>query len=168
MVRKKNAKKSKVAKVDKINSLKKDLDLLNDTLEISKEKNIRLLAEFDNYKRRTNQRISEKEKYEGISLIREIINIVDDVDRILSVDSVIEKKSVYDGVLLIKNKFISTLKDYGVESYESVDQDFNTDLHEAIMMKKTKKKTNTILEEYQKGYMYHDKVVRHSKVIVSE
>ena len=168
MAKKKSEKKSKVTNSEKIKILKKDLKLLSIDLENSKEKNIRLLAEFDNYKRRTNQRIAEKEKYEGMALIKDIINIIDDVDRILSVDSIIEKKSVYEGILLIKNKFITTLRDYGVESYDSVGEDFNTDLHEAIMMKKTKKNSNIILEEYQRGYMYHDKVVRHSKVIVSE
>jgi len=69
---------------------------------------------------------------------------------------------------LIKNKFISILKDNGVESYKSVGKEFNPDLHEAMTAKKSKKKSNLILEEYQVGYMYHDKVVRHSKVIVSE
>ena len=52
--------------------------------------------------------------------------------------------------------------------FESVNEEFDPEYHEAIMMKKTKKKTNIIIEEYQKGYTQHDKVLRHAKVIVSE
>ena len=80
----------------------------------------------------------------------------------------IKDKSIIDGINLIKDKFIGVLTELGVSSYESLGKEFNTDYHEAIMMKKTKKKKNIIIEEFQKGYMYHDKVLRHSKVIVSE
>ena len=52
--------------------------------------------------------------------------------------------------------------------YDSLGKIFDPEYHEAIMMKKTKKKKNTIIDEFQKGYMYHDKVLRHAKVIVSE
>ena len=112
--------------------------------------------------------MTEKEKYEGINLIKEIINIVDDFDRMLSVKSIIKEKSIHEGILLIKNKFINTLNEYGVKTYESIGNEFNTDMHEAVMMKKSKNKSNIVLEEYQVGYIYHDKVVRHAKVIVGE
>ena len=69
---------------------------------------------------------------------------------------------------MIKGKFTSALKDYGVMPYDSLGKIFDPEYHEAIMMKKTKKKKNTIIDEFQKGYMYHDKVLRHAKVIVSE
>ena len=85
-----------------------------------------------------------------------------------NIESIIKEKSVHDGIVLIKNKFLSVLNDYGINSYESVGEEFNPDFHEAIMMKKSKKASNIILEEFQRGYKYHDKVVRHSKVIVSE
>ena len=141
---------------------------MKDAVNDAKEKNIRLLAEFDNYKRRIEKSIIEKNKYDGIDLIKEIIPIIDDVDRILNIKSLIKEKSVHDGIVLIKNKFLSVLNDYGISSYESVGKEFNPDFHEAIMMKKSKKASNIILEEFQRGYKYHDNVVRHSKVIVSE
>ncbi len=168
MTKKKSVKKNKKTNSDKIKLLNEKIDLVSTELEISKDKNVRLLAEFDNFKRRTNQTISDKEKYEGIDFIKEIIKIIDDFDRVLSIQSIVENKSVFEGIELIKNKFISVLKDYGVESYKSIDEVFDPSIHEAIMMKKTKKKSNIILEEYQVGYKYHDKVVRHAKVIVSE
>ncbi len=168
MVKKKTNKKKKPIESKQVKSLKKEIDLLKQDFSESKEKNVRLLAEFDNYKRRINERMTEKEKYEGINLIKEIINIVDDFDRMLSVKSIIKEKSIHEGILLIKNKFINTLNEYGVKTYESIGNEFNTDMHEAVMMKKSKNKSNIVLEEYQVGYIYHDKVVRHAKVIVGE
>ena len=168
MIKKKTNKKNKSSSTDKVKLLKKEVDFLKDTVNDTKEKNVRLLAEFDNYKRRITENIIEKNKYDGVDLIKEIIPIIDDVDRILNIESIIKEKSVYDGIVLIKNKFLSVLNDYGINSYESVGEEFNPDFHEAIMMKKSKKASNIILEEFQRGYKYHDKVVRHSKVIVSE
>jgi len=153
---------------------KKSTDKILETVNILekkitdyKEKNILLLAEFDNYKKRKIQERIDYEKYEGKKIFKEIIPIIDDIDRILELDG-IKDQSMIDGINLIKDKFIGILSDFGVESYESINQNFDPEYHEAIMMKKTKKKTNTILEEYQKGYKYHDEVLRHSKVIVSE
>ena len=153
---------------------KKSTDKILETVNILekkitdyKEKNILLLAEFDNYKKRKIQERIDYEKYEGKKIFKEIIPIIDDIDRILELDG-IKDQSMIDGINLIKDKFIGILSDFGAESYESINQNFDPEYHEAIMMKKTKKKTNTILEEYQKGYKYHDEVLRHSKVIVSE
>jgi len=132
-----------------------------------KEKNILLLADFDNYKKRKIQERINYEKYEGQKIFKKIIPILDDIDRVLGLDG-IKDQSVIDGINLIKDKFIGILSDLGVVSYESVNEEFDPEYHEAIMLKKTKKKSNTIIEEYEKGYKYHDKVLRHSKVIVSE
>ena len=132
-----------------------------------KDKNISLLAEFDNYRKRVTRERIASEKYEGQKIINSILPIIDDIDRLLSIKE-INELSVLDGVNLIKTKFLSVLKEYGVTSYDSLGEPFNPDFHEAIMMKKTKKKKNIIIEEFQKGYMYHDKVLRHAKVVVSE
>ena len=166
--------KSENKKKTHTNKKKKSIDKILETVDVLekkitnyKEKNILLLAEFDNYKKRKIQERIDYEKYEGKKIFKEIIPIIDDIDRILELDG-IKDQSMIDGINLIKDKFIGILSDFGVESYESINQNFDPEYHEAIMMKKTKKKTNTILEEYQKGYKYHDEVLRHSKVIVSE
>ncbi len=132
-----------------------------------KEKNILLLAEFDNYKKRKIQERINYEKYEGQKIFKKIIPILDDIDRVLGLDG-IKDQSVIDGINLIKDKFTGILSDLGVVSYDSVNEEFDPEYHEAIMLKKTKKKSNIVIEEYEKGYKYHDKVLRHSKVIVSE
>ena len=153
--KKKKTEKSK----NKANELKKINDL--------KDKNISLLAEFDNYRKRIYRERISSEKYEGQKIFNSIIPIIDDIDRLLSIKE-IKEQSVIDGVNLIKTKFLSILKEYGVVSYNSVGELFNPEFHEAIMMKKTKKKKNTVIDEFERGYMYHDRVLRHAKVIVGE
>ena len=82
-------KKTKSSSISKLKLLKKEVQTLKDAVNDAKEKNIRLLAEFDNYKRRIEKSIIEKNKYDGIDLIKEIIPIIDDVDRILNIKSLI-------------------------------------------------------------------------------
>ena len=147
--------------------LKEKNKILETEITDLKNKNITLLAEFDNYKKRVSSQIANNKKYEGKDIFVNIIPIIDDIERVLIVDD-IDSKSIISGIDLIKNKFLSVLEDLGVNSYKSIGKLFNPDYHEAIMMKKTKKKSNIIIEEYEKGYTQHDKVLRHAKVIVSE
>ena len=154
--KKKNIVKPKV----KINKVEQQLNE-------QKEKNILLLAEFDNFRKRTAKDRIANEKYEGKKIFVSILPILDDIDRVLAIKE-IKEQSVVDGINLIKSKFVSSLKEYGVVPYDSQGKEFNPDYHEAIMMKKIKKSKNIVIEEFQKGYMYHDKVLRHAKVIVSE
>ncbi len=152
----------------KNNDFKKKISELELELEKNKDKNIRLLAEFDNYKQRTSRLMIENNKYEGIDFIKNILSVIDDIDRVLQIKELIKNESIFDGINLIKSKFISILEDNGVVSYDSIGKEFNPDLHEALMTKKSGKKSNIVLEEYEIGYKYHDKVLRHSKVVVSE
>tara|TARA_Y100000996_G_scaffold84508_1_gene58459 strand:+ start:114 stop:614 length:501 start_codon:yes stop_codon:yes gene_type:complete len=164
---KKTDNKKKKNKSDKISELKKNNLNLEEELEKNKNKNISLLAEFDNYKKRVSSQIANDKKYEGKSILINIIPVIDDIERVLLTDDS-DSKSIISGVGLIKNKLLSSLEDLGVNPYDSIGEVFDPEYHEAIMTKKTKKKTDTIVEEYEKGYTYHDKVLRHAKVIVSE
>ena len=166
MPKKTNTKKGK-KNSNKILELEKKNKIIENKERELKNKNISLLAEFDNYKKRIYNQIANDKKYEGKALFVNIIPIIDDIERVLVVDDVAPKPMI-SGIDLIKNKFLSILEESGVISYESVGKFFDPDYHEAIMIKKSKKKSNVIIEEYQKGYTYHDKVIRHAKVIVSE
>ena len=110
----------------------------------------------------------DNNKYEGMDFIKNILSVIDDIDRVLQIEELIKNKSILDGINLIKSKFISILNDNGVAAYDSIGEEFNPDLHEALMTKKSGKKSNIVLEEYEIGYKYHDRVLRHSKVVVSE
>jgi len=157
---KKNNSKKKKTSTAVVKELKQEL-------ESFKNKNISLLAEFDNYKKRTSKQIDNIRKYEGENALISILKILDDIERVINTKNN-NIDSIINGIELIKTKFVNILKDLGVENFDSLNEKFNPDFHEAIMTKKSKQKSGIVLEEYEKGYTFHDKVLRHSKVIVGE
>ncbi|MBS30441.1 MAG: nucleotide exchange factor GrpE [Candidatus Marinimicrobia bacterium] len=162
---KKTPKKKSISK--KIKS-KQNISDLKKQIKDAEDKHMRLLAEFDNYKKRKINEIEKLIKYEGFDFFKSILPILDDIDRTLNLKDVIKNKSIYDGFSMIKSKILNLLESKEISTYNSLNESFNPDFHEAIMMKKTKKDSNIVIEEYEKGYMYKDKVLRHAKVIVSE
>ena len=162
---KKTPKKKSISK--KIKS-KQNISDLKKQIKDAEDKHMRLLAEFDNYKKRKISEIEKLIKYEGFDFFKSILPILDDIDRTLNLKDVIKNKSIYDGFSMIKSKILNLLESKEISTYNSLNESFNPDFHEAIMMKKTKKDSNIVIEEYEKGYMYKDKVLRHAKVIVSE
>ena len=157
-------KKGKTTNRKKTDNLKKYKDELADL----KNKNIRLLAEFDNFKKRNLEDKRKLLKYDGVDFIISLLPILDDIDRTLNLKELKSNKTIFDGINMIRDKIKKILKEKGVKTYNSLNESFDTEYHEALMMKKTKKKSGVILEEFEKGYLYHDKVIRHAKVIVSE
>ena len=147
---------------------KQSISDLKSKLKNSEDKHIRLLAEFDNYKKRKIIEIDKLIKYEGFDFFKNLLSILDDIDRTLNIKEVKKEKSIHDGISMIKNKIISLLDSHNVVSFESVNETFNPDIHEALMVKKSSKKSDMVLEEFEKGYKYKDRVLRHAKVIVSE
>ena len=133
-----------------------------------KNKNIRLLAEFDNFKKRNLEDKRKLLKYDGVDFVVSLLPILDDIDRTLNLKELKSNKTIFDGINMIRDKINKTLEEKGIKTYISLNKSFDTEYHEALMMKKSKKKSGIILEEFEKGYLYHDKVIRHAKVIVSE
>ncbi len=169
-----SVKSSKIKKTPKKKSISKKIKSKQNILDLKKQikdaedKHMRLLAEFDNYKKRKINEIEKLIKYEGFDFFKSVLPILDDIDRTLNLKDVIKNKSIYDGFSMIKSKILNLLESKEISTYNSLNESFNPDFHEAIMMKKTKKDSNIVIEEYEKGYMYKDKVLRHAKVIVSE
>tara|TARA_B100001123_G_C15235911_1_gene997104 strand:- start:31 stop:528 length:498 start_codon:yes stop_codon:yes gene_type:complete len=163
-------KKSKAMdkKKNGIKDLKENVKKLEQEIKDSKNKYVRLLAEFDNFKKRNLEERRKILQYDGMDFVISLLPIIDDLDRTLSLEELKKNKNIYDGLNMIRDKINKVLCDKGVESYISTGEIFNTEFHEALMMKKSRKKTGLILEEFEKGYKYHDKVIRHAKVIVSE
>lgn len=162
-------------KRDSVKSLRKKIDKLNsdikgykDDLEKKSDKNIRLLAEFDNYKRRSQEEKTQMFKYAGEDLAKSILPILDDLHRTLNSDEKGDTKSILQGIELIVTKLDKTLEDQSIVPFDSIGQDFDPDFHEALMSEKSKKGENVILKEFEKGYKYGDKVLRHAKVVVSK
>ena len=93
---------------------------------------------------------------------------MDDLDRILDNKNTDDFKLLIDSIDMVKSKIINIFEKYDVSSFNSLGSLFDADLHEAIMMQESKEKENTIINEFEKGYKINNKIIRHSKVIVSK
>jgi molecular chaperone GrpE len=147
---------------NRIEELEKTIGQLKDQL-------LRKAAEFENYKRRTENDYLERVRYANEDLIFDLLPVLDDFERSLKLSR--EKKdfdSFFRGVELIYQKCLKLFAKQGVEAYEVVGKEFDPHLHDALMqLPKTDVPPHTILEEVEKGYMMHGKVLRHAKVVVS-
>ena len=149
---------------DEINELKEQLASLQD-------KYLRQIAEFDNYRKRTL-----KEKMELVAtgcedVIKAMLTVMDDIDRALAaMETAKDVASVRQGVLLIHQKLMDTLRSRGVEEIEALGRELDTDLHEAVakVPVEEKAKKGKIIDVVQKGYKLKDKVTRFAKVVVGE
>jgi len=131
---------------------------------------LRKVAEFDNYKRRTEGEFSSLFKYAAENFIKKILPVVDDFERSLKhLAESEENSSVTDGIKLIYDKLLKILDDQGVKKIDSVGKPFDVHFHEALLQKKDEQQPpHVVLDELETGYLYQDKVIRHSKVIVNE
>ena len=135
------------------------------------DKYIRLSAEFDNYRKRTLREKMELSKYAAEDLLKKIIPLMDDFDRALShMDKATDCVAMKDGIDLIYNKFSDFLKQNGISEIESLNSNFNVDLHEAVakLPVDEEDKKGKVVDVLQKGYYIQDKVLRFSKVVVGE
>lgn len=132
---------------------------------------VRLSAEFDNYRKRTLREKMDLSKYAGENLFQGIIPLMDDFERALKhMDIIPECVAVKDGIDIIYGKFSEFLKQNGVKEIESLNTNFNVDLHEAVAKVHVEdpEKKGKVIDVVLKGYYLQDKVLRFSKVIVGE
>ena len=165
-VTKKSPKKTPTEKLkDEIKSLKGELTQQDD-------KYIRLKAEFDNYRRRKSQEIIDLLKYDGENVVKDFLSILDDLDRLKEAFSDIKSSDVgkiSEGIDLIINKINKQFEELGVVQFTEVGDVVDPELHDALMMRNEDgKEENTILEVFEKGYRYKDRVIRHAKVVVNQ
>lgn len=152
---------------EKASEKKKDpkdekIDELNDKLK-------RSMAEFDNYRKRTDKEKSAMYEIGAKDVIEKILPIVDNFERGLNSIPEDAKGSAFaDGMEKIYKQFVKTLDDMGVKPIEAVGKPFDPNFHNAVMhVEDEEAGESEIVEEFQKGYMYHDTVLRHSMVKVA-
>ena len=153
---------------EKVLSLETELEKQTEETQRISEKNIRLLAEFDNYKRRTQEERNNILLYDGKELAKALLPIIDDLYRTLESNGKSKTKTILDGIKLILSNLAKILEEQGIVSFDSLGDDFNPDYHEALLSELSEKKENIILKEIEKGYMYNEKILRHAKVVVSK
>lgn len=145
------------------------VDTIKEELALANDKYLRLYAEFDNFRRRTIKEREEARKLEGKDLIVSLLPVLDDFERALkSMEKASDVASVKEGVLLIQNKLKSALTKNGLKEMESIGNDFDPELQEAItnIPAPTEDMKGKVIDEAEKGYYLNDKVVRFAKVVV--
>lgn len=154
--------------------LEKVKELLNQKeQEIEKEKKeyLFLMAEFDNFRKRTLRERTDLVKSAAEKALKGILPIVDDFERGLdAIRDSTDAEAVKEGMQLIYNKLVKYLADNGVKAMESTGAAFDADLHEAVAMipAPSDDKMGTVSDTVEKGYMLNDRVLRHAKVVVAQ
>ena len=143
---------------------------LSDVERQWQDKYLRLVAEFDNYRKRTDKEKKGLIALGGEDVIKSLLGVMDDIDRALvAMSQTDDIESVRKGIELIHQKLLDTLHGKGVQEIEAVGNEFDTDLHEAVAKLPVEDdKKGKIIDVVQKGYKLKDKVVRDAKVVVGE
>jgi molecular chaperone GrpE len=148
-----------------------ELDQIKADLADQKDKYLRLMAEFENFRRRTAKERLDLIQTAGKDVIVSMLEVMDDCDRaekqLNSADDISVQK---EGIQLVFNKVRSTLQSKGVTAMESLHKDFNVELHEAIteIPVTDNKQKGKVVDEITKGYFLNDKIIRFAKVVVGK
>ncbi|MFV0150321.1 nucleotide exchange factor GrpE [Empedobacter falsenii] len=148
---------------------KSELEIIKEQLAKEKDQYLRLFAEFDNYKKRTSRERMDIFKTANKEVITSLLPVLDDFGRALTQIEKSGDDSLHQGVELINNKLIETLRGKGLKQMEvNPGDDFNTDLHEAITQipAPTEELKGKIVDIVETGYLLNDVVVRYAKVVV--
>lgn len=146
-------------------------EILRLQLNEMNDKYIRLVAEFDNYKKRTLRERIDLIKSAGEDTLKEILPVVDDFERaIQNIDNAKDLEAVKAGIGLIYGKFNDFLKQKGITAIEALHADFDTDKHEAItkIPAPSEELKGKVVDVVKKGYVLNDKVIRFSQVVIGE
>lgn len=154
-----------------------ELERVRSELESTKDQLMRRMAEFQNYRRRTELEKGFLIEMGKAMVIRDMLDVLDDLERSLQAAEQAEERneqreayaSLKEGVELVYRKFRDALAKHGVEPIEAVGQPFDEERHEAVMQQPAPEGTppGIVLQELQKGYRMGDRILRHAKVIVS-
>jgi grpE len=154
-----------------VDSLEKKVSELEDQLAKEKKEYLFLMAEFDNFRKRTLKEKSEIIRNAGENVLKGLLPVMDDFERgIKAAESSEDSTAMKEGMSLIYNKLKKYLAQNGVKEFDPSDDTFDADKHEAISVVPVpdESKKGKILDTVEKGYMINDKVLRHAKVVVGQ
>jgi molecular chaperone GrpE len=148
-----------------------DVEKLQEEAAEWKDKYLRLVAEFDNFRKRNARERIELTQTAGKDVIVSLLDVLDDCDRAQKqLETSNDAAAIKEGVLLVFNKLRNVLQSRGLKQMTSVGQDFNPDLHEAIteIPAPSKEAAGKVIDEVQKGFYLNDKIIRFAKVVVGK
>lgn len=156
---------------DTIILLEAEIEKLKEENSSLKDQYLRKHADFENFRRRMNKEKQDSIKYGNQGLLKDLIEVIDNFERAIkaSEDSQ-DMESFREGIAMIEQQFANMLKtNWGLEKIEAVGQEFDANMHEALMMEDSEEfEVNTVLEDFQTGYKLRDRVLRPSKVKVAK
>lgn len=174
---KKNITENKEANADDISQegqpieTEKELQNLREKCADLADKNLRMMAEFDNYRRRTNKEKLDLLSTAGERIFKDMLPLIDDFERArTAMQQTTDIDALREGIELIYNKFTGFLEKNDVKPIETDNADFDTELHEAITTfpAPTEEQKGKVIDCTQKGYKLGEKVIRYAKVVVGE
>lgn len=144
-----------------------EFEKLNEELAEAKDRYLRLVAEFDNFKRRNAKERNELIQTAGKDIIQNLLVVLDDTDRAAAqMEKSDDVTTIKEGVSLVFAKLRNTLQQKGLKKLESLGQPFDADLHEAIAEIPNEEMKDKVVDEIEPGYYLNDKLIRHAKVVV--
>ena len=152
-------------------SVEEQLAVAKEQSEQEKKEYMFLLAEFDNFRKRTIKEKADIIKNASEKAMTDLLPVIDDMERAMqAIEASDNIDSAKEGINLIYNKFIKYLEQNGVKAIDSTNADFNTEYHEAVTIfpAPDEDKKGKVIDTVQKGYTMNDKVIRHSKVVVGQ
>ena len=169
--KKEEATTAKDSKKSSSKKLEEKIEELETELAESKDKYLRLFAEFDNYKKRTIKEKLEMMKSASQDVVAALLPVLDDFDRAKSsADDESSSEQFSEGVSLVYNKLYSTLKNKGLDKMTSTNEVFDPELHEAVteIPVPTEDLKGKVIDTIEQGYYLNDKIIRHAKVVVGK
>ena len=148
-----------------------EIEMLRNELGEMKDKFIRKVAEFENYKKRSTKERLELIQTAGKEVITDMLDVLDDCERAEKQLNASENTDqIKEGVVLVFNKLKNVLVAKGLKPMETINQDFDPDKHEAIteIPAPTEELKGKVIDEIQKGYYLNDKIIRYAKVVVGK
>jgi molecular chaperone GrpE len=148
-----------------------ELEKLKAEVEEWKDKYTRLIAEFDNYKKRSFKEKMETIQTAGREIIVSLLDVVDDTERAeKQMETAANLQALKEGTTLVFNKLKHTLQNKGLKAFESKGEVFDVEKHEAVteIPVQTEDMVGKVVDELQKGYYLNDKLIRHAKVVVGK
>ncbi len=168
----KSAPKKKATKKTPTAKLKDEIKSLKSEAENQSDRYLRLKAEFDNYRRRKQEETSNLLKYDGEAVIKQFLSVLDDLDRLETASAEngeSNKETLHEGIEMIVNKINKRFDELDVKPFTKPGDTVDPELHDALMMRSEEGKAeNEIIEVFEKGYRYKDRVIRHAKVVVNQ
>ncbi len=157
---------------DDIESLKEDAACARQEAADSHDRYLRLCAEFDNYKKRAQRQMDDHKKFSNTALIKDLLPVVDNLERALATSGGNQSTTdacMAEGVEMTLSEIKNILAKYNVTPIESLGEPFDPNYHDAMMQAESEDyPENTVIQELQKGYMLHDRVIRPAMVVVSK